>query len=489
MLFGGVRVANQPDLENVRKLDLLAIPMIRKMQRYGFAVNRTRCLDLSSRLSAQMTALERDISSYIPPDRLHEFSDAVADIESELGDSTFNAASSDQIAKLVFDMLGIGSGKQLKRTAGGKISTGKGQLRELQFEHPVIRLVLDYRERAKLINTYCKAILNRSLLHPRSSCCPVCELSHTTDTWRIHTEFTTTRTETGRLSSKYPMNLQNIPQRTVLGAEIRSLFEASPGNKLVSVDWSQIELRMMAHLAVCKSMIEIYQQDKDLHEQTAIECFHLPGPEFVDKVSHRIPSKTANFLVQYGGAAPNLYTQLMMAFLNLISEGKLERVPGWLTVEWCEGFIRQWFEARPEVREYMELQAYRARRYGMVWDIFGRVRLVPEVKSYHTWIKAAGLRQCGNMSDQGSCAGMMRLVMGELDETLIGFRECGVWAWPLVSVHDQLIVEVEEDYAEPVADTMSTVFDSVLTDRSTGETVFRVPVRSEAEILDCWRKG
>lgn len=487
-LFGGVEVTGHPSLENIRRLDLLPIPMIRRCQRLGFAIDKDYFAGLSSQFSSEMRELERDITNYIPPGRLREFSDKIIQVEDAEGEVAINANSAEQVGKLLFEMLGIGEGKNLKRTKKGRISTAKTQLRELELEHPAVRLVLDFKERSKLKSTYTDGLPRKAKFHPRGSCCPVCELPHDADTWRVHGEATTTRAETGRIQIKNPP-LQTIPQRTELGAAVRAGFVASPGKRLVSVDFSQIELRMMAHLANCQSMIDVYERDGDIHMETAMQCFEISDPEKVDKVSHRIPAKTASFLCMYGGSGPALHKQLLMAFMILISEKKLDRVPSWLTVEWCDEFVRTWFAKRPEVEEYLDLQAYRARRYGMVWDIFGRVRLVPEVRSCHRWIKEAGVRQAGNMADQGSSAGLMKLSMASVEEGLLQMLEMGAWCWPLLVVHDQLIVEADEDVAEDVLEMMTAKFDSVMDDQDTGERMFRVPIKSDGEIMERWKKG
>src|SRR5262249_19730173 len=162
----------------------------------------------------------------IPPSALHAFAERTTEIdEAEEGSSEFNANSSDQIATLLFDLLGIGVGKNLKRTATGRISTGKRQLELCRAENPVVGKGLQYRERSKLKSTYADSLPGRARLHPRGACCPICGLHHEVTTARVHTTFPTTRADTGRLSSKGP-NLQQIPIRTTLGQQIRAAFVA-----------------------------------------------------------------------------------------------------------------------------------------------------------------------------------------------------------------------------------------------------------------------
>lgn len=811
-LYGGITLPGHPDLENVRKLDLLPVAAIRRMQRYGFAIDREYCHDLSSEFRAGMVELEKDIVSYIPKDKLHVFAESTEeDGEEEEGadGNEFNVASAEQIGKLLFDVLGVGTGKELKRTSGGKISTGKAQLRDLEREHPVVPLILAYRERAKLISTYTDALPKIARFHPRGSCCPVCELPHRADTWRLHSEIVQTRAVTGRLAGRRP-NLMNIPQRTELGSKVRAAFIASPGCKLVSADFSQVELRMMAHLANCSSMLDVYRRNGDIHVETAMACFGIDDPKKLDKISHRIPSKcfhpdtevltktgwkrivelgigeevvqaiphadrevelqwavptevftqthpsgklvhlknenmdlrvtpdhrmlswkngktphvmlanafaslpvtdqwcnagmlgqteaeyekadelylrlavatqadghvvkppngagikfaftrprkiqrlrallrqlpeedwsesrgvmngkpsvafyvkknsgmvikrwldadktfpwwwlrlpvearavvldevqhwdgseikggrsyhvssaiqknadvlqaiasitnrksrlmqdpksgywktsvkdrnstwggnlssttyeytdkvaclsvpssfvlvrdkgvavicgqTANFLLLYQGSPKALYAQLLMAMLILISEHKLDKVPDWLTVEWCEQFCERWYANKHEVRAYQDLQAYRVRRYGMTWDQTGRVRLGPEIRSYHSWIKAAGERQGGNMADQGTSSALMKLTCAEANEKLgqIWDGGYGDWCWPIMPIHDQLILEADERIAEDCQEMLTWVMDNVSVDKESGDNLLRVDIRSDGETLERWLK-
>lgn len=478
-LFGGVEIAGRPSLENVRKLDLLPVPMVRRMQRYGISIDIPYLQEFSSELGREMAALERDIASYLPPDRLHAFAESAAEVEGELGPVEFNANSAEQIRSLLFDALKVGHGRDLKTTADGAVSTGKKQLELCRDDHPVVHKVLEYRERSKLKSAFADSLPKKARYHPanKDGSCPVCELAHVESTWRVHTEFTMTRTETGRFASKSP-NLQNVPARSELGGKVRAAFVASPGTFLVSSDFSQIELRDLAHLADEKAMIAIYNADGDIHQHTAMRAFGIADPAKVDKLRHRLPSKTVNFGIAYSMSAIGLQAQL--AVMGLF----------W-TEEECDDFINRWFGLYPEVRAYMELQHYRARRYGYIWDLFGRIRRVPETHSTHSWIRSQGLRQAGNMPIQSTSAGQTKLAMGALEEdfTNIYSDGAGPWVWPLLTIHDQLICEADEDIAEEIRDLQMYRFSTVMDDEATGEHLFRVPVKSDGEILERWRKG
>lgn len=490
-LFGGIEIPGHPDLENVRKLDLLAIPLIRRCQRLGIGIDREACHELSHRFGLEIAELEKDIASYIPPEALNQFSDQAGSIEEVTGSVSFNASSAEQIGKLLFDLLGLKgkadeAGLKLKTTAGGKrISTGKRQLELLKkLEHPVIPKVLRHRELKKLVTTYTSRLPVLARFHPRGGCCPVCELQHASDQWRVHGEMGTTRAETGRINHKNP-NLGNIPTRTDDGQALQACFCAPPGHRLLVRDLSQIELRCLAHLANCQAMISTYLANGDIHDQTSRKVFALDDDVKPDKVKHRMAAKRCIFSLQNGSTGRGLYMQLVMDY-----GASAIPVPQWLTEEWCDKFIEDLLDAYEELRPYFELQWYRARRYGMVWDLFGRVRLVPEIRSCHSWIRGAGLRQAQNLPITATAAGQLKLVMGKSAQLLEQLWDGGhgVWCWPLLTIHDAEMVEVEEDAVEAVDQALAVAFDECMTDQETGELLFRVPITSDGHASQRWEK-
>jgi DNA polymerase-1 len=268
----------------------------------------------------------------------------------------------------------------------------------------------------------------------------------------------------------------NIPARTDLGGLIRLGFVAGEGNKIVSNDFSQIELRDLAHCANATSMIEVYAVGGDIHQTTAMRAFGITDPAKVDKLKHRLPAKTLGFGLIYGMSSMGL--QMTLATMGLL----------WDETQ-CQSFIDKFFSIYPEVHAYMDMQHYRARRYGMVWDLFGRIRLTPEAKSCHRWIRDAGLRQAGNLPIQSVAAGQFKLAMGKLEVRLLELETEGVHVKPLVPIHDQLMTEVEEEYAELVGEIQAEVFSGVMTDEETGEHLFRVPIESDTECMTVWKKG
>ena len=468
-------------MENVRNLDLLPQPMLQRMMQYGIAIDRDHFRELSRRLDEEMRILEAEICSYIPPEKLQEFISR-SNLSSEDDYLPMNVDSGAQLARLFFDVMGIGSGRELKQTkSGNRISTGKKQLEQLKRGNPVVQKTLDYRERAKLKSTYTDALPQLAREHLAGTCW--CGLKHWDTTYRIHSEFLSTRTDTGRFASKNP-NLQNIPVRTELGRLIRAGFIPSPGCRLVGVDFSQEEMRIGAHLSRDRNLIRIFNEGLDPHEETARIVFKIPADQKPDKLSQRDPARHLNFGIFYGLTPMGLQDQLGVTYATAGTE-----LPEWITEEWCAELIADWYSGYSGVVDYIDQQRYRARRYGIVWTMMGRVRRVPEVRSVHRWIREAGLRQAGNAPIQGTGADWMRLVMGKLEPVFLELLNLGVWVWPLLTIHDELMVEVEELYAEYVRDRMIDAFESVLTDEDTGECVFRVPIKAEGKMMDYWKKG
>jgi DNA polymerase-1 len=501
-LYGGIEIPGHPCLENVRKLDLLPIPLIRRAHRIGIAIDPPYFKDLSLRFGTEILDLERDISSYIPVDRLREFSgvgakeedddedgrsalDSTTDsrsIPSPHSSSSFNANSPDQMAKLLYDMLGIGAGKKLKTTNTGRTSTGKKQLELIKLEHPVVPLVLRHRELSKLKLNYADKLPRLAVFHPHGSDCPVCGLRHPAPTWRVHCEMGTTRADTGRINHKNP-NEGNIPTRTEDGQLIQGGHTATPGHKLVIADLSQIELRGLAHLSNCKSMISVYESGGDIHDDNARKVFKLAPNVKPDKIKHRMAAKRVGFGIQNGTTKKGLYMQLVMDY----GANNLP-IPDWLTEDWCQWFIDEFLRANPEVQEYFELQWYRARRYGMVWTSFGRIKLIPEVQSCHSWIRESGLRQAQNMPVTGLAADQLKLIMGKLDAILQKMWDQGVWVQPLLTVHDSVMTESEDKYAEEVLELTRDVMDQVMDDEQTGDRMFMAPIESDGLISERWTK-
>ncbi len=468
-LFGGIQVTGQPNLINIRKLDMLPMPCIMEMMQRGFAVDLDLLRDTGDKIATELNELKYNICAYIPVEQLDYFM-AKSNLDDD--DTPINIDSNIQLCELLFETLGIGADRELKRTKSGKqISTGKRDLEKLRREHEIIGKVLHYKELSKLKAAFCDSLPLRAVWDNK------------TQTHRIHTQILSTRTATGRYASKEP-NLQQIPVRTHYGQLIRKAFVASPGKKLVDCDFSQIELRMLGWIAKANSIIEVYLRDGDIHDNTARKVFGLKPDEKPDKIKHRLASKRVNFGIQNGTTKIGLYAQLVSEYgANGVD------VPDWLTEDWCDWFIKRWLEEYFEVPQFFSNQHYRAYRYGLVWDEFGRIRLIPEVKSVHGRIVEAGLRQAQNMPITATAAELMKLAIAEVHDFVVReIRTQGIECDPLLTIHDEGIWEIDEKWADAFKDVVGGIFSNVMIDKDTGENLCPVPIRAEGTVLDRWEK-
>jgi DNA polymerase I len=474
MLFGGVTVPGRPDLANLERLDRLPVPMLRRMMRGGMAIDREHFRELGAKFRGEIAELERDIESYVPAERLAAFSKA-GDEETD-----FNANSPDQIARLLYDVLKIGKKKQIRKTASGRQSTGKRQLELVRLEHPIVPKVLRHRELSKLVSTYADSLPDKAVFHPHGADCPRCGLTHAVPSWRVHGELGTTRAETGRINHKKP-NLGNIPNRTEDGRAIQAGFIAPEGRKIVARDLKGIELRTLAHVANEPTMIEMFRRGEDLHDRTSRRIFGLKPDEQPDKLKHRVPAKAVAFSVANGTTGRGIYLGLVMNYgVSRIP------VPSWLTEDWCEWLLEQ-FLREYNLTPYFEQQHYRARRYGFVWDPFGRTRWVPEIASCHESIRSEGLRKSQNLPITSMAAGQLKLAMGRADETLEPLFEEGR-AWPLNCIHDSIMIESDDDAVAATDACLAESMNTCMIDRESGENLFRCPIESDGTVSQRWEK-
>ncbi len=427
----------------------------------GIAVNREHMWALAATLGAKKVELARQVACYVPASELEEF---VAASDEPL----INVESALQISKLLFSDLKIGARLKLKTTkSGDRLSTGKKQLEALKRQHPVIPVILEYREASKLgsmIVTILEAARQEG------------------DLWVVHGEIVTTRADTGRLAMRHP-NLQNVPTRTAEGREVRAGFVARPGMLLISVDYSQIELRLLAHAAQEPNMLRIFREGGDIHLDTAMRAFGISDPKKVDKHLHRAPCKNVNFGIGYGLSASGLFDQMVVTFATANLP-----LPKWLTIDWCTTFIEAWFALYPKARDYFDLQHYRARRYGIVWTMFGRVKRVPQVRSCHARIREEGLRQAGNMPIQGDAADVFKIGMARVERLLAEWRAMGVYAEALLPIHDELLIEADEKWADTIRVMVEVEMARALVD-SEGVLHSRCPILAEGSTMSEWRKA
>lgn len=330
-------------------------------------------------------------------------------------DPTFNVASRDQVAALLFDKLELRAGR---RTSTGKLSTAVSALEPLTGQHEAVDLILEHRELAKLAGTY---------LGPLTSLAD--------EDGRIHTTFQQAVVATGRLSSVNP-NLQNIPVRTAIGREVRRAFVATPGYTLLVADYSQIELRILAHMADEPVLTEAFRAGADIHAATAASIFGVPLEE-VDGEMRRV-AKTINFGVLYGMGPQRLSRELNLAYGQ------------------AESFIATYFARYPRVKRFVEETLARGAELGYVETLLGRRRGVLELRSSDRAVREAAERMTFNMPVQGTAADIMKLAMLELAPALAQLD-----GRLLLQVHDEIVAEVKQERAEEAAERVESIMSQV----------------------------
>ncbi len=349
----------------------------------------------------------------------------------------FNVNSPKQLGDVLFNKLNLP--KPFKYGKGKTISTAVDVLEGLASEHEVPRMVLDYRQLSKLKSTYVDAL--PALLN---SC-----------TRRLHTTFNMAGSATGRLSSVNP-NLQNIPIRTELGREIRAAFIAEPGNVLLAADYSQIELRLLAHFSGDKLLVEAYRTGEDIHTLTASQVFGVP-PLMVN-AEHRRRAKAVNFGIVYGLSAFGLSQQL-----------------GIDTKE-AKHFIDAYFEKYSGVRQFIDATLEQARRDQKVSTLFGRVRPIPDIHSKNFNLRGFAERTAVNTPLQGTAADLIKIAMIRIDDDL---RERKLRSRMLLQVHDELVFEVPEDEMDTMRRLVSERMENVYS--------LKVPLKVEVGVGPNWR--
>ncbi|MCH7337504.1 DNA polymerase I [Acinetobacter sp. NIPH 2699] len=347
-----------------------------------------------------------------------EFSKTIQTLENqatELAGEAFNVSSPKQVGEVLFEKLGIKGGK---KTATGQFSTSESILEKI--EHPLAEVILEHRGLAKLRNTYTDRLI---------------EQSHDT-THRVHTSYHQALTTTGRLSSTDP-NLQNIPIRTPIGRQIRKAFIAPEGRVLLAADYSQIELRLMAHFSQDDALIHAFQQGQDVHRRTASEVLGIAIEDVTN--DQRRQAKAVNFGLLYG-----------------MSEFGLTRQLGF-TREESRSYIARYFQRYPGVLDYMERTRQIAREQGFVETILGRRLYTPDILASNKMIKQAAERAAINAPLQGSAADIIKLAMIAVDQMLPKDQ-----AKLLLQVHDELVFEADATIADEISTQIAEVMQSVL---------------------------
>ena len=397
-------------------LELPLCPVLAEMERAGMLVDRRALADFGILLDGRIQADEALIY--------------------ELAGEEFNINSTQQFGRILCDKLGL---PPVKKTKTG-YSTNADVLEKLRDKHPIVEAVLDYRQLAKLKSTYVDGLTKVIAADGR-----------------IHTSFQNTVTATGRLSSTEP-NLQNIPVRTELGAELRKMFVAPAGRVLVDADYSQIELRLLAHIAGDEHMIAAFRTGEDIHTVTASQVFGVPPEQVTHEMRRR--AKAVNFGIVYG-----------------ISDFSLSQDIGVTRAE-AKAYMEKYFEKYSGVHAYMTQVVERAKADGYVSTLMGRRRWLPELKSSNFNLRSFGERVALNMPIQGTAADLIKKAMLRVDGRL---RREGLEARLVLQVHDELIVECPEGEAEQVQRLLAEEMEHV--------AELAVPLTAEAHAGKSWAEA
>ena len=397
-------------------VELPLCPVLARMEQAGFLVDRKALYDFGESLTSSIEQLQQSIWA--------------------LAGEPFNIQSPKQLGNILFERLMLPAGKKTKTGW----STNAAVLDKLRGKHPIVEQILDYRTLTKLKSTYADGLLK--------------EISAD---GRIHTNFQMTVTATGRLSSTEP-NLQNIPVRRELGAQIRKMFVASPGKVLVDADYSQIELRLLAHIANDETMIAAFRSGEDIHAVTASQVFGVPLAEVTPL--QRSHAKAVNFGIVYGISAFSL-AQDIGVFQN---EAK--------------AYMDSYFAKYHGVRAYMTRVVEQAKADGYVTTLFGRRRDLPELKSSNFNVRSFGERVALNMPIQGTAADIIKAAMVRVDARM---RTEHLQARLLLQVHDELIVECPAEEAETVK--------AILVDEMEHVVDYRVPLLVDAKTGASWAEA
>lgn len=398
-------------------IEMPLVPVLAKMERAGMLVDPDRLRSLSEGLATQITEVERSIRDLA-------------------GDQTFNIGSPMQLSHVLFDVMGLPT-KGLKKTKRGYYSTNAKVLSDLARDHEIVRLILDWREKSKIKSTYLDTLgpLRRG-------------------DGRVHTTYNQTITATGRLSSSDP-NLQNIPTRSELGRTVKTAFSAGEGSVFLAVDYSQIELRLLAHLSGDEHLVRAFNEGEDFHAETAARVFGVPVSEVTPDLRSR--AKAVNFGIVYGQQAYGLSQSLHISMAE------------------ARDMIDRYYEAYPGVRTFLDNVVARAKQTGYAETMYGRRRHIPELKAKNPQLRGFGERTAMNHPMQGTAADIIKIAMARVSRRL---EEEGFAAHMILQVHDELDFECPVDEVERLTTMVRDVMEHVVD--------LRVPLIAEASTGVTW---
>ena len=398
-------------------IEMPLVPVLAKMERAGMLVDPDRLHNLSEGLATQIAEVERSIRDLA-------------------GDETFNIGSPMQLSHVLFDVMGLPT-KGLKKTKRGYYSTNAKVLSDLARDHEIVRLILDWREKSKIKSTYLDTLgpLRRG-------------------DGRVHTTYNQTITATGRLSSSDP-NLQNIPTRSELGRTVKTAFSAGEGSLFLAVDYSQIELRLLAHLSGDEHLVRAFNEGEDFHAETAARVFGVQVSEVTPDLRSR--AKAVNFGIVYGQQAYGLSQSLHISMAE------------------ARDMIDRYYEAYPGVRTFLDNVVARAKQTGYAETMYGRRRHIPELKAKNPQLRGFGERTAMNHPMQGTAADIIKIAMARVSRRL---EEEGFAAHMILQVHDELDFECPVDEVERLTAMVRDVMEHVVD--------LRVPLIAEASTGITW---
>lgn len=398
-------------------IEMPLVPVLAKMERAGMLVDPDRLHSLSEGLATQIAEVERSIRDLA-------------------GDETFNIGSPMQLSHVLFDVMGLPT-KGLKKTKRGYYSTNAKVLSDLARDHEIVRLILDWREKSKIKSTYLDTLgpLRRG-------------------DGRVHTTYNQTITATGRLSSSDP-NLQNIPTRSELGRTVKTAFSAGEGSVFLAVDYSQIELRLLAHLSGDEHLVRAFNEGEDFHAETAARVFGVPVSEVTPDLRSR--AKAVNFGIVYGQQAYGLSQSLHISMAE------------------ARDMIDRYYEAYPGVRTFLDNVVARAKQTGYAETMYGRRRHIPELKAKNPQLRGFGERTAMNHPMQGTAADIIKIAMARVSRRL---EEEGFAAHMILQVHDELDFECPVNEVERLTTMVRDVMEHVVD--------LRVPLIAEASTGITW---
>ena len=422
------KILEELDWRNANKvyqeIELPLMPILENMQKRGIKIDRDILKKLSIRYHKELDEIEKKIWS-------------LAGIE-------FNVSSPKQIGEILFGRLNIVQ-KGLKKTAGGNISTKESELEKLREAHPIVALILDYRERAKLVNTYIDTIPD--LLDKEN---------------RLHPRLVQSGTATGRMSSEDP-NIQNIPIRSDLGRVIRKAFIAEKDHSLLSFDYSQIELRVAGFLSGDKELIEIFKSGRDVHTEVASRVFRVPIEQVDTEMRRR--AKIINFGVMYGMGVNALKTNI-----------------GGTRKE-AQEFYNKYFETFSGLAKYLDDTKIFAKKNGYTETFFGRRRYIRGLDSHIPYIVASSERVAINAPIQGTEADIVKLAMVRINKYL-NEKKVQDKAFMTMQIHDEIVLEVHDSLVEEIKEDIATIMRNVLSLEETKE----IPLAVSYHIGKDWEK-